>query len=73
VVRASVIKLEKKVIIHTPININLLISFLFFFHQVNDAETEAAHWQEELKAQQQHFEQELDKHRQEAELLRVSG
>ena len=39
--------------------------------QVVEAETEAAHWQEELKAQQRQFEAELDKHRQEAELLRV--
>ena len=37
-----------------------------------EAETEAAHWQEELKAKQQQFEEEMEKHRQEAELLRVS-
>nr|KAG5703043.1 hypothetical protein BaRGS_016204 [Batillaria attramentaria] len=41
--------------------------------KVVEAETEAAHWQEELKAQQQQFEEELDKHRQEAELLRVGS
>ena len=40
--------------------------------QVIEAETEAAHWQEELKAKQQQFEEEMEKHRQEAELLRVS-
>ena len=37
-----------------------------------EAETEAVHWQEELKAKQQQFEEEMDKHRQEAELFRVS-
>ena len=37
-----------------------------------EAETEAAHWQEELKAKQQQLEEEMEKHRQEAELLRVS-
>ena len=37
-----------------------------------EAETEAAQWLEELKAKQQQFEEEMEKHRQEAELLRVS-
>lgn len=39
--------------------------------QLVEVETEAAQWQEEMKEQKRIFEKELDRHRQEAELLKV--
>lgn len=57
---------------------NLIFSWLTlddhpvtFIMQLVEVETEAAQWQEEMKEQKRIFEKELDRHRQEAELLKV--